>query len=179
MTLNKFLTISKLLVPIFLSAFYFSSCGVYTFTGGSTDAKNISIQDFYNNADLGPANMGQQFTNTLKTYFVQNSKLSIVPNDGELQLEGEVTNYTLTPIAPISTGDPNANNTAASTRLTISIRASYVNTLDETMNFKDKTFSFYKDFPNDQNISDVEELYVKQIFDRLANDIFNASVANW
>ncbi len=179
MTLNKFLTFSKLFFPILSLALYFSSCGVYSFTGGTPDAENISILDFYNNADLGPANMGQQFTNELKTYFIQNSKLSIVPNDGELQLEGEITNYSITPIAPVSTGDPNLNTTASSTRLTISIKATYVNTKDETMSFKDKTFSFYKDFPNDQNISDVEELYVKQIFDRLVNDIFNASVANW
>jgi hypothetical protein len=123
--------------------------------------------------------MGQDFTNIIKNYFIQNSKLSVVQSDGQLQLEGEVTNYTITPIAPISTGDPNANNTASSTRLTITVKATYVNTLKDEMSFKDKTFSFYKDFPNDQNISDVEEAYVKQIFDRLANDIFNASVANW
>jgi hypothetical protein len=179
MTLNKIFSIARLLVPVTISVFYFSSCGVYSFTGGATEADNISIQDFYNNADLGPANMGQDFTNIIKNYFIQNSKLSVVQSDGQLQLEGEVTNYTITPIAPISTGDPNANNTASSTRLTITVKATYVNTLKDEMSFKDKTFSFYKDFPNDQNISDVEEAYVKQIFDRLANDIFNASVANW
>jgi hypothetical protein len=47
------------------------------------------------------------------------------------------------------------------------------------MSFKDKTFSFYKDFPSDQNLADVEEQYTKQIFERIINDIFNASVANW
>ena len=47
------------------------------------------------------------------------------------------------------------------------------------MSFKDKTFSFYKDFPNEVNLSDVEEQYTKQIFERIINDIFNASVANW
>lgn len=155
------------------------SCGVYSFTGGSTNAKTIAIADFYNNADLGPANMGQDFTNQIKNYFVQNSSLSIVPEEGELQMEGEITNYTFTQIAPTSTGDPNDIYAASATRLTITVRVTYVNTLDETMSFKDKSFSFYKDFSNDENISDVEEAYVRQIFDRLVNDIFNASVANW
>jgi hypothetical protein len=177
MTLNKTSLLPGLVSLCLLLSF--GGCGVYSFTGGSTDADTMSLQDFYNNADLGPANMGQDFTNILKNYFVQNSKLSIVPQDGQLQLEGEIVNYTLTPIAPVSTGDPNANTTSSSTRLTITVKATYVNTLNDEMSFKDKTFSFYKDFPNDQNISDVEETLVKQIFERLANDIFNASVANW
>lgn len=155
------------------------SCGVYSFTGTSTDAKTISITEFYNNADLGPANMGQTFTNDLKNYLIQNSNLSVVVEEGELQMDGEITDFRLSPIAPVSTGDPTQINNASSTRLTITVKVTYVNTKDETMSFKDKSFSFYKDFPNDQNFTDVEEQYTKIIFDRLVNDIFNASVANW
>ena len=123
--------------------------------------------------------MGQTFTNQLKTYLIQNSSISVVQEEGELQMEGEITDFRLTPIAPTATGDPNAINQASSTRLTITVKASYVNTLDETMSFRDRSFSFYKDFPNDQNFTDVEEQYTKQIFERIINDIFNASVANW
>jgi hypothetical protein len=156
-----------------------TSCGVYSFTGASTDAKNISIQEFYNNTDLGPANMGQTFTNSIKNYFIQNSSLKLVPSEGELQLEGEITDFKLTPIAPTSTGNPNDITAASSTRLTISLKVTYVNTIDDSQSFKNKTFSFYKDFTNDQQLTDIEEEYVRQIFDRLINDIFNASVANW
>jgi hypothetical protein len=159
-----------------------TACGVgvqYSLTGSTTSAKTISIAEFYNNADLGPANMGQTLTNDLKNYFIQNTNLTVVREEGELLLEGEITNFTLTPIAPVSTGNPNDLNNASSTRLTITVKATYVNTLEDKMSFKDKTFSFYKDFPNDQNIADVEEQYTKQIFERIINDIFNASVANW
>jgi hypothetical protein len=152
---------------------------VYSFTGASTNAKTISITEFYNNADLGPANMGQTFTNSLKNYFIQNSSLSIAPNEGELQMEGEIVDYKVTPIAPTSTGDPNDFNTASSSRVTISLKVTYVNTLDDKLSFKSKTFSFYKDFTNDQNYADIEEDYIRQIFDRLIIDIFNASIANW
>jgi len=159
-----------------------AGCGVsvnYSMTGIATDATSISITEFYNNADLGPANMGQVFTNTLKNYFIQNTSLSVVAEEGELQMEGEITNFTVTPIAPTSNGDPNALTTASSSRLTVTVRATYVNTTDDKMSFKDKTFSFYKDFPNEQNIADVQDQYTKEIFDRIVNDIFNASVANW
>lgn len=160
----------------------FTDCGVsinYSMTGIATDATSISITEFYNNSDLGPANMGQVFTNTIKNYFIQNTSLSVVAEEGELQLDGEITNFVLSPIAPTSTGDPNALTTASSTRLTITVRATFVNTKDDKLSFKDKTFSFYKDFPNEQNIADVQDQYSKEIFDRIVNDIFNASVANW
>lgn len=155
------------------------SCGVYSFQGTTTNAKNISIEEFYNNTDLGPANLGQTFTNTLKDYFIQNTNLSVVQINGELQLEGVLTDYRLTPIAPVSTGDPDEINSASSTRLTISVKVNYFNSLDETMSFKDKTFSFFKDFSNEQNVSDIEEQLIRQIFDQISLDIFNASVANW
>ncbi|HEY0655154.1 MAG TPA: LptE family protein [Chryseosolibacter sp.] len=176
-----FLRILSFCVFVSLMLVY-SSCGVgvqYSMTGTATDASTISIADFYNNADLGPANMGQTFTNELKNYFVRNSSLSVVQQEGELSLEGEVTNFSLTPIAPVSTGDPNEITSASATRLTITVKATYINTLNDEMSFKDKTFSFYKDFPNELNVSDIEDTYVRQVFERIINDIFNASVANW
>jgi hypothetical protein len=156
-----------------------TSCGVYSFQGTTTNAKNISIAEFYNNTDLGPANLGQTFTNRLKDYFIQNTNLSVVQLNGELQLEGIITEYRLTPIAPTSTGDQTRVNPASLTRLTIVVKANYINTLDEAMSFKDKSFSFFKDFSNDQNLADIEEQLVRQIFDQISLDIFNASVANW
>jgi hypothetical protein len=170
-------TLSVLLLAGF--CFALESCKVYSFTGTSTNAKTISLTEFYNNADLGPANMGQTFTNELKTYFIQNSNLNVVPEEGQLQMDGEITDFRLTPIAPVSTGNQDDFNTASSTRLTISIKVTYVNTLDETMSFKDKSFSFYKDFDNDENFADIEEQLTRQIFERLINDIYNASIANW
>lgn len=158
-----------------------TSCGSikYSMSGTSTTAETIAITEFYNNTDLGQANMGQTLTNQLKNYFIQNSSLAVVQDEGELILEGEITDYRITPIAPTATNNPNDPNLASSTRLTITVKATYTNTLDEAMSFKDKTFSFYKDFPNDQNLTDVEEQYTRQIFERIVNDIFNASVANW
>ncbi len=160
-----------------------TGCGVgikYSMSGTTTTATTISITEFYNNTDLGQANIGQTFTNQLKDYFIQNSSLSVVAEDGELQMEGEISGFTLTPIAPVAnSNDPTALTTASSQRLTITVKASYVNTLDESMSFTDKSFSFYKDFPNEQNLTDVSEQYTRQIFERIVNDIFNASVANW
>jgi hypothetical protein len=161
---------------------FLPSCGVsvqYSMTGAATEAETISIAEFYNNADLGPANMSQVLTNDLKNYFVQNSNLSVVAEEGQLQLEGEISDLRITPISPTASDDPTEINRASSTRLTITVRATYINTLKEEMSFKDKSFSFYKDFDNELNVSDVEEAFIKEIFQRIIADIFNASVANW
>jgi hypothetical protein len=169
-------------ILMFALACLHGSCGMkinYSMTGSTTTAQTISITEFYNNADLGPANMGQTLSNQLKNYFIQNTSLSVVQEDGQLLLDGEITDFRLTPIAPVSTGNPDDINNASSSRLTITVKATYVNTLDDKMSFKDKTFSFYRDFPNDVNFADVEEQYTREIFERIINDIFNASVANW
>lgn len=156
-----------------------AGCGIYSFQGATTQAKNISMTEFYNNTDLGPANLGQTFTNRLKDYLIQNSNLSVVQENGQLQMEGVITEYKLTPIAPTSTSDPRSVTTASSTRLTITVKLSYINSLDESMSFKDRSFSFYRDFSNDQNLSDIEESFIRQIFDQIVLDIFNATIANW
>ncbi len=163
-------------------AMVFLSCGTsvkYSFTGTTTTAGTIAIAEFFNNADLGPANMGQTFTNQLKNYFIQNSNIAVVTGDADLMLEGEIVDLRLTPVAPVNSSTNDGIASATSTRITITVKASYINNLDESMNFQNKTFSFYRDFPNESNLTDVEEQYTRDIFERIINDIFNASVANW
>ena len=94
-------------------------------------------------------------------------------------MSGEIMDFRLTPISPVSTGDPNTRNTASSTRLTITVKATYVNTLDEAMSFKDKSFSFYQDFSNDDTFTDIEDALMRKIFQQIELDIYNASIANW
>lgn len=162
-----------------LSILMQSGCGIYKFNSSSTNARNISIQEFYNNTDLGPANLAQTFTNQLKDYFIQNTNLSVIQENGELQMEGTVSDYRVTQIAPTSTGDSRQITQASSSRLTITVKVTYINTLDESMSFKDKSFTFFRDFSNDQNLTDIEENLIRQIYDQIILDIFNASVANW
>ncbi len=161
-------------IPLFLS-----HCGIYSFQGTATNARTITIAEFYNNTELAPPTIGQVFTNRLKDYMIQNTNLSVVAENGELQLEGIITGYQLTQVAPVAGADPARGDLAASTRFTITVKVTYVNTLDPTMSFKERSFSFFKDFSNDLSFADVEESLTRQIMDQLILDIFNASVANW
>lgn len=165
-----------LLVPFV--AISLQGCGVYSFSGAATAAKTISVDPFFNNTDLAPANIGATFTNRVKDYFQQNSSLRVTDN-GELHIEGLVTEYRVNAMAPVSTGKPNEPNTAALSRLTIAVKITFEDSLEPKNNFKDRTFSFYKDFDNALNFPSIQEDLERQIFDQILIDIFNATVANW
>lgn len=175
MKLRKFSLIFSLVCLSILT-----NCGIYSFTGASIspDVKTISIQTFYNNAALGPSNMSVLFTESIRDYFQQNTSLDLVDSNGDLQIDGFVTNYTITPVAATASGQNNGIDVSALSRITITINASYVNLKDPTFDF-DRNFSFFKDYDNTIDLSSNEEAFVEEIFDQIILDIFNASVANW
>jgi hypothetical protein len=148
-------------------------------SGAATSAKTISIEPFFNNTDLAPANIGATFTNKLKDYYNQNSSLRVIETNAELHIEGIVADYRINSMAPVSTGNVNDPNTAALSRLTIAVKVTFEDNLEPKNNFKDRTFSFYKDFDNNLNFPTIQEDLEKVIFDQILIDIFNATVANW
>lgn len=154
----------------------FSGCGgkfPYSFTGAKIDAKTIQIDYFPNNANLVEPTLSQSFTVALQDLFLQQSNLTLVKNEGELQFEGEIIDYRILPTAAT------AEQTAALNRLTIKVKVRFYNQLKEEDNFE-KTFSHFYDFEaNEQLVGSTLEDAFNEIFERITQDIFNASVANW
>ena len=173
---SKVLSILLILSLLALPGLY--NCGVYTFTGTSIAAETMSIQNFFNDADGGPPDLAQNFSDELRDYFQQNTNLTLVQINGELTMEGSVVGYRLSPIAPTASNDPDVGDAAALTRLTITVKVAYVNTLDPEFDF-DKTFSFYADYDSNLDLTNVENALIEEIFDQIILDIFNSSVANW
>ena len=171
-------TITSILSCILLA--FLSGCGVYSFTGApiSPDVKTISITQFFNNAPLGPSNMSILFTETIRDYFQQNTSLELVDSNGDLQIDGFITNYTITPVAANASGNNQTADFSELSRITITVSATYVNLKDPTFDF-DRNFSFFTDFNSDVDLASEEEGFVEEIFDQIILDIFNASVANW
>ena len=161
-----------------LLVIFIQACGVYSFTGTTITAESISISTFFNDASSGPANLGVIFTDQLRDYFLQNTRLAQVNDGGELQMEGNIASYTLTPVAPSASLSDASRDVANLTRLSISIKVQYVNLENEDFNFN-KNFSQYADFDSDLGITAVENQLIEQIFEQIILDIFNASVANW
>ena len=163
------------LLPIAFLLVLFSSCRMgYSFSGASIspDVKTVAIQTFRNNASLAPPTISQTFTEALKDIFTSQTKLGVVSRDGDLNLEGEITNYLTAPVAIQS------NDQAARTRLTITINVRFTNIKDEKQNFE-TTFSRYTDYPSTQSLSAVQEQLIQQINEQLVQDVFNKSMVNW
>ncbi len=158
----------------FIALILSQSCGVYSFTGGSTgNAETIQINYFPNNARQVEPSLSQKFTIALQDRFLRQTNLKLTNSGGDLLFEGEITQYRIIPIAAT------AQQTAAQNRLTIAVRVNFYNRLVEEDNFE-QTFSFYSDYDaNLQLTGSVLENAYFEIFERLTQDIYNASVAKW
>lgn len=150
------------------------SCGIYSFTGASIppEAKTISIQQFPNNAPLVQPMLSQLFTDALRDKFASQTNLSQVPVNGDLAFEGAITDYRTQPVA--ITGD----EIAALNRLTISVKVTFTNRINEKQNFE-TTFSRFEDYESSRSLNEVEEQLMGEIIEALVQDIFNRAVVNW
>jgi hypothetical protein len=159
---------------VLLTALTLNSCGPYNFTGtGKIDAKTFQVNYFQNNAPLVQPGIERTFTLELQDIIQNQTNLNLVRTNGDLTYEGEITNYTTTPMAAT------ADLTAAQNRLTITINVRFVNKNKETDNFE-KPFSFYYDYPGDQQlIGSTLTTALDVIFERITQDVFNESLAKW
>ena len=159
---------------IIVSALVLCSCGIYSFTGASipAEAKTVSVQYFPNNADLVQPMLSSTITNTLRDYFMNQTTLNEVPQNGDLTIEGEIIGYSTAPTA--ITG----NQTAALNRLTITVNVRFFNKYDENKNFEQR-FSQYEDYPSNMDLNSVQETLIETICEKLCEDIFNKAVVNW
>ncbi len=151
-----------------------NGCGVYSFTGASIspDIKTISIQQFPNLAMLVQPTLSQSFTMALRDKFASQTNLNVLQNNGDLNIEGEITGYTNQPVAI------QGNQQAALNRLTITVKVRFTNKKNNKQDFE-STFTRYRDYSSQSNLSAVENDLIKEINTDLVEDIFNKAVVNW
>ncbi len=154
----------------------FSACTIsYKFNGASIDytkVKSISIKDFPNQAALVYPPLSQLFTEGLKDIYVRQTRLNMVRENGDLDLEGEITGYDLTQLAV------KENAYASQSKLTITVKVRYANRTNPDEDFE-QTFSAYREFENTQLLQDVQDQLCSEMVEELADQIYNATVANW
>jgi hypothetical protein len=153
----------------------FYACTVsYSFTGTNipADVKTYSVFYFPNRAKLINPTLSNDFTEKLKSKLQKQTKLKEESESGDLLYEGQITEYEVRPMA-IQKEDMAAQN-----RLTVTVRLKYTNNKDHELDF-DRTFSAYEDFSSAISLNDVESSIVPEILEKLIEDIFNATIANW
>lgn len=159
-----------------LLALVATACSIsYKFNGASIDytkIKTISIKDFPNHAALVYPQLSQEFTEALKDIYVRQTRLEMVNDNGDLDLEGEITGYELTPMAV------KEDAWSSQTKLTVTIRVRYSNRVNPDEDFE-QTFSAYREFDSTRMLQDVQSELCTEIIEELTDQIYNATVANW
>jgi hypothetical protein len=173
--LATWIKLSRIAFPlVMLAALVTPGCVSYSFTGASIppEARTISIEYFPNNASLVEPTLSQQLTDALRDRFLSQTPLSLVNENGDLQITGVITDYSTRPVAI------QGNETAALNRLTIQLKVKYENSIDPSKDFE-STFTRFEDYPSDQDLSTVKDQLIANISEALVDDIFNKSVVNW
>ena len=153
-----------------------SSCTVkYSFSGASVNyalSKTVSVSYFNNMAAMVAPLLSPTLTDELTSKLASQTRLQVVPEDGDLSFSGEITGYSSDPVA--ISGD----EYAIQNRLTITVKVKFVNKNEPQYSFE-KTFSNYGDYNTDILLSQAENTMIPEIVEKLVDDIFNEALSNW
>ncbi|MBO7338397.1 MAG: LptE family protein [Paludibacteraceae bacterium] len=163
-------------IAVIATVLLITGCTVsYKFNGASIDyskTKTITIRSFTNNAPLVYPALAPMFNESLRDVYAKQTRLTQVSNNGDIELEGEITGYDIT---PMSIGD---DAIASETRLTITINVRYTNKADSSKDFE-RNFSAFQNYSNTQTLTQVQEELCQTIVDEIVETIFNQTVADW
>lgn len=171
-------SVNKALKFIFFGiiSLFLVSCTIsYKFNGASIDyskTKTISISDFPNSAELVYAPLSQEFSERLRDTYSKQTRLQLLKKGGDLNIEGEITGYQLTPMA-IS-----ADTYASQTKLTLTINVRFTNSKLPEDDFE-KVYSVFRTFESNLMLNTVQDELLKEIIDEITDNIYNDTVAKW
>jgi hypothetical protein len=168
----------KFIIKFFLTVILSSTltgCGIYSFSGISLppETKTFQVNYFQNNAPLIEPGLERDFKIALENVIQNQTNLDLVTSNGDIIYEGEIVEYRISPT------NATAQNTAAQNRLTIAVKVHFYDKNDPDSEF-DQRFSFFYDFPGSaQLVGGQKTTAHEEIFERLTQDIINASLAKW
>ena len=134
--------------------------------------KTIHVSEFPIRAALVYPPLQQTFENELLNYISKNTRLQTTDGNSDLEMEGEITGYNLSPQAVTE------DAYASQTRLTISVRVRYTDSRNDA-NDIDQTFSAYRDFDASMMLDEVQDQLCQEIAKELVELIFNSTLGNW
>jgi len=156
-----------------LLVFFLASCGIYTPYGAQTSgAKSFSVDYIKPQTPLASPSIAQNFTEALRDLIQRQSTLTLEDEKGELQFQGMITDYRISPVGV------SGEETATRNRLTVSVKIKYTNTIETDLSF-DRVFTKFSDYDSAQDLLSVEDLLMEDISEQLTQEIFNASLGNW
>lgn len=163
-------------VSVVLMIFVLAGCSIsYSFTGGSIDytkIKTISIADFPIRSEYVYAPLGTTFNEELKSIFIRQTRLQIISNNADLELEGEITGYN-----QYNEGVA-ADGYSSTTKLTITVNVRYTNNINHDEDFEQQ-FQAFRTYESTKLLTEVQDVLIAEMVKEITDQIFNATVANW
>jgi hypothetical protein len=152
-----------------------SSCDVfkYSMEGGEIPGETFSIENFENTAPLGNPAVSIWVQDLLRNRLLKETKLKYKPEDGDAHFTGTISSYSITPVVGTTAGA-----TVDLNRLTISLKVSYTNGVDEKNDFS-KTFTDYYEYDSSEDISTKEQELIELIGEKLIAQVFNDVLVDW
>lgn len=164
------------IIGVILTIGILAACSVsYKFNGASIDytkTKTIQIAEFPIRSTYVWGPMGPMFNNALKDEFANHTRLQQVKRNGDLKIEGEITQYSQRNKSVSSEGY------SAQTELSITVNVRFTNNVNHNEDFE-RQFTSSKSYETTQSLASVQEELVYQMVKDLVEQIFNATVANW
>lgn len=165
------LTLSVILIGMVLTA-----CKVsYKFNSSSIDytkTKTITIVDFPIRASYVWAPMQTIFNEQLRDIFSSHTRLEQVSRNGDLKIEGEITQYTQRNKSVSSEGY------SALTELSMTVNVRFTNNVKHDEDFE-QSFTATASYDSRLSLNSVQEGLVEEMVEDITEQIFNATVANW
>ncbi len=163
----KFILLTFILITLF-------GCGNYSFTGvQKLTAKTFQVNYFQNNALLIEPGLERDFTLALQDLILNQTSLDLVKSGGDLTYEGEITEYRISPTTAT------ADNKAAQNRLTITVNVRFFDKNDEENDMENRYSFFYDYAGREQLVGSQKDTAIAEIFERITQDVFNATLAKW
>lgn len=160
-----------LVLPVIVIA-----CSIsYKFNGSSINydkVKTISIAEFPIKSDYVYIPLATQFNNDLKDIFIRQTRLQLVQRNADLEIEGEITGYNQ------YNQSVQADGLSSEVKLTITINVRFVNNTNHTEDFEQQ-FTAFRVYKSSQQLNEVQDTYIAEMSKEIADQIFNATVANW
>ncbi|EAR17023.1 LptE family protein [Robiginitalea biformata] len=161
-----------------LLALVLLGCGAYSFTGGDVgEAETFQVNYFQNYATQSPGSvfhpgLDRDYTLSLQDLILNQTNLDLVGSNADLVYEGEIVEYRVQPMSAT------AEQRAAQNRLTMTVNVRFFNRTKDNVDFEQR-FSFFYDYPAATQLASIRDAAHQEIFERINQDIFTRSLANW
>ena len=163
-------------VVVAIIAMVITACSVsYKFNGASIDynkTKTIQIADFPIRSSYVWGPMASIFNNQLKDQYANHTRLIQVKRNGDLKVEGEITQYSQRNKAVTAQGE------SAQVELSMTVNVRFTNNANHSEDFE-RQFTATTTYDSRQSLNSVQEECVTQMVKDITDQSFNATVANW